>query len=140
MKKASWIVLTLVGVAITVISLVSAYHAYTADDDYGIGGVRLSKIADGNASIEQGLRGVRGTSAAYGAAFGVLFLAVVLGPYRRGESWAWNALLAAWLTNCVIVLIRVPAMGTNWGVQAAITQGIPIAIGLALGLGKSGRA
>jgi hypothetical protein len=39
MKKASWILLTLAGLAVTVLSLVSAAHAYNRRDDYGIAGV-----------------------------------------------------------------------------------------------------
>ena len=64
MKKASWILLTVVGVAITLISLVSAVHAYRTRDDYGIGDSRVSRIAAGDASVATALRGIRGTSAA----------------------------------------------------------------------------
>src|SRR5919199_5218101 len=116
MKKASWILLAVLAVAITVLSLVSAAHAYRTRDDYGIGGARVSKVAGGDAGIATALRGIRGTSAAYGAAFGVLFLAVVLGPYRRGDVWAWKALLIAGLVHFVIVTLRVPALGTQLGV------------------------
>ena len=94
MKKASWILLTVVGVAITLLSLVSAVHAYRTSDDYRIGGSRVSKVAGGDAGLATALRGIRGTSAAYAAAYGVLLLAIVLGPYRRGDVWAWKALLA----------------------------------------------
>lgn len=52
----------------------------------------MSKVAGGDSGVATALLGIRGTSAAYGAAFGVLFLAVVLGPYRRGDAWAWKAL------------------------------------------------
>ena len=108
MKKASWILLTVVGVAITLISLVSAVHAYRTRDDYGIGHSRVSKVAGGDAGVATSLRGIRGTSAAYGAAYGVLFLAIVLGPYRRGDVWAWKALLVAGLTQFVLVLLPHP--------------------------------
>jgi len=94
MKKASWILLTVLGVAITLLSLVSAFHAYRTGDDFGIGSARVSTIAGGDAGLATALRAIRGTSASFGAAYGVLFLAVVLGPYRRGEVWAWNALVA----------------------------------------------
>src|SRR5262249_50699738 len=109
MKKASWILLTVLGVLVTVASLISAYHAYTKSDDFGIGGVRISKVAGGDAGLTNALRGVRGTSAAYATAYGVLFLAVVLGPYRRGDVWAWKALLVAGLTQFLLVFLRIPA-------------------------------
>src|SRR5215510_5365771 len=104
MKMASWILLTVLGVVITALSVVSAYHAYTTTDDYGIGGQRVSKVAGGDAGVESALRGIRGTSVVYATAFGVLFLAVVLGLYRRGDVWAWKALLVSGLIQAVIVL------------------------------------
>ena len=132
MKKASWILLAVVAVAITLLSLVSAVHAYRTSDDYGIGGLRVSKVAGGDAGLETALRGIRGTSAAYGVAYGVLFLAIVLGPYRRGERWAWWALLVAGLTQFVLVLLRIPILGTQLGVSAAVTQGVALIVGLLL--------
>src|SRR5947207_14471877 len=104
MKKASWILLTALGVAITFFSLVSAVHAYRTGDDYGIGNSRVSKVSGGDAGVANALRGIRGTSAAFGAAYGVLFLAIVLGPYRRGEVWAVKPLLIAEPTWGVRVL------------------------------------
>lgn len=136
MKKASWILLTVVGVAIILLSLVSAVHAYRTSDDYGIGASRVSKVAGGDAGVATALRGIRGTSAAYGAAFGVLFLAIVLGPYRRGDVWAWVALLVAGLTQSVIVLLRIPILGTQLGVSATVTQVVPLVVGLVLDVGR----
>ncbi len=136
MKRASWIVLTVLGVAITFFSLVSAVHAYWKADDYAIGNTRVSKIAGGDAGLETALRGIRGTSAAFAAAYGVLFLAVVLGPYRRGEVWAWKALLVAGLTQCVLVLLRIPILGTQLGVSGAVTPAILLVVGLLLDVGR----
>lgn len=137
MKKASWILLTVLGVAITLLSLVSATHAYRSQDDYAIGDSRVTRIAGSDAGLALALRGIRGTSAAYAAAYGVLFLAVVLGPYRRGEAWAWRALLVAGLVQAALVLLRVPLLDTQRGVSAAVTQTVILAVGLLLGLGRS---
>lgn len=136
MKKASWILLTVLGVAITFFSLISAVHAYRTSDDYAIGGSRVSKVAGGDAGVANALRGIRGTSAAFGAAYGVLFLAIVLGPYRRGEVWAWKALLIAGLTQCVLVLLRIPILGTQLGVSAAATPVVLLIVGLLLDVGR----
>ena len=136
MKKASWILLAVLAVAITVLSLVSAAHAYRTRDDYGIGGARVSKVAGGDAGVATALRGIRGTSAAYGAAYGVLFLAIVLGPYRRGDKWAWRALLVAGLTQFVLVLLRIPFLGTQLGVTPAVTQVSLLVVGLLLDVGR----
>jgi hypothetical protein len=138
MKKASWILLTVLGVAITLLSLVSVAHAYRTSDDYGIGGSRVSRVAGGDAGVATALRGIRGTSAAYGAAYGVLFLAIVLGPYRRGDAWAWKALLAAGLTQFVLVLLRIPVLGTRLGVSAAVSTVVLLVVGLLLGVGRLG--
>ena len=136
MKKASWILLTVLGVAITLLSLVSAAHAYRPQDDYAIGDSRVSRIAGGDAGAATALRGIRGTSAAYAAAYGILFLAVVLGPYRRGEAWASRALLMAGLVQAALVLLRLPLLDTQRGVSAAVTQTAILLVGLLLGLGR----
>ena len=140
MKTASWVLLTVLGVAITVLSMVSAYHAYRTDDDYGIGPARVSRVAAGDHAIETALRGIRGTSAAFGTAYGVLFLAIVLGPYRRGEVWAWMALLAGGLTEFILVVLRIPILGTQLGVSAAVTPVVILIVGLLLGVGRLRRA
>lgn len=59
MKKASWIVLAVAGAAFILISLVSASHAYNRGDDYGIGGMRVSKVAAGRETVATALRGIR---------------------------------------------------------------------------------
>lgn len=136
MKKASWILLTILGVAITFFSLVSAVHAYWTDDDYRVGPLRVSEVAPGDPRVATALRGIRGTSAAFGAAYGVLFLTIVLGPYRRGEVWAWKALLVAGLTQSVLVLLRIPILGTQLGVSAAVTPVVLLLTGLLLDVGR----
>jgi hypothetical protein len=125
MRKASWIVLAVTGVAIVVLSLVSAGHAYNKGDDYGIGGTRLSKVAEGREAVASGLRGIRGTSAAFATAYGVFFLILVLVPYRRGEVWAWWTLLGGSATVLAIVLLRIPFLDTTRGLGAA---GIPFTL------------
>ena len=136
MKKASWILLTVLGVAITFFSLVSAVRAYRTGDDYGIGNSRVSKVAGGDAGVATALRGIRGTSAAYAAAYGVLFLAIVLGPYRRGDVWAWKALLVAGLTQFVLVVLRIPILGTQLGASGAVTPVVVLVVGLLLDVGR----
>jgi hypothetical protein len=131
-KRASGILLAVVGVAIVLLGLVSAVHAYWTHDDYRIEGRRVSEVAAGDAGLATALRGIRGTAAAHGAGFGVLLLAIVLGPCRRGEVWAWMALLVAGLTQFVIVLLRIPILGTQLGAPAAVT----LAVGLPLEVGR----
>jgi len=136
MKKASWILLTILGIAITFFSLISAVHAYWTDDDYRVGPLKVSEVAPADPRVATALRAIRGTSAAFGAAYGALFLAVVLGPYRRGEVWAWKALLIAGLTQCVLVLLRIPILGTQLGVSAAVTPIVLLLTGLLLDVSR----
>ena len=132
MRKASWIVLTVAGIAVTVISLISAAHAYNKSDNYGIGGMSVSKVAADREAVATALRGIRGTSAAFATAYGVLFLIIVLAPYRRGDVWAWWALFAGSLTVLAIVLLRIPFLATTLGVSAAASPFALTMLGLLL--------
>ncbi len=114
LRTASTALLGLLGTAVLLISLVSANLAYRGE--YPIGGTMpVEEVAAGRPEIEVALRAIRGTSAAYAAAYGALFLAIVFGPYRRGERWAWWALLAGVLVILVITLGRVPFLGVAMG-------------------------
>jgi len=127
----------LMGAVVLLISSISAYLAYVGD--YPIGGVPVAQVAAGREGLLTALRGVRGTSAAYAAGFAVLYLFLVLGPYRRGEVWSWWALLVAALTVALFVLARVPLLGIPMGpggTGAAFTQTAVIVLGLLLDVGR----
>lgn len=131
MRTASWVLLVLVGVAIFGVGLLSANLAYSGAD-YPIGSVAVAEVAGGRPGLEAALRGVRGTAAAYAAAFGVLHLFVVLGPYRGGERWAWWAILAAFAVLVLVTAVRVPALGLLMGVSAPAILGSVVLVGLLL--------
>lgn len=134
MKKASWIVLVVAGSVVLLASLVSSGVA--AWGNWAIGPTSLTKLEAAVPGTSVPLRGARGTAAAFAAAYGVLFLAIALGPYRRGETWAWWALLGSSLTLGALVLLRVPLLGTTLGVGvAAALVGLAL-IGLLLDLGR----
>ncbi|SRR5258706_1999599 len=137
LRTASWVLLALMGAVILLISCASAYLAYSGD--YPIGGVPVAQVAAGREGVLTALRGIRGTSAAYAAGFAVLYLATVLGPYRRGEAWSWWALLAAALTVALLGLARVPLLGIPMGAGGsgpAFTQTAVIVFGLLLDVGR----
>jgi len=79
-------------------------------------------VAAGREEVATALRGIRGTSAAFAAAYGVLYLAIVLTPYRRGDVWAWWALFAGSATVLAIALLRIPFLDTTLGASAGATQ------------------
>ena len=140
LRKASWVLLTIVGGLTLFISLASAFLAYLGD--YPIGGMPVAEVAGGREGVLTALRGIRGTSAAFGAAFAVLLLGTVLGPYRRGDTGAWWTILLATLAMALIVLARIPTLGValgQGGTPAAYTLGGLIVLGLLLDVGRLSR-
>lgn len=134
MKKASWIILLVVGLVLLVFSLVSTGLALRGD--WPIGPTTLVELEAAVPGTGVPLRGARGTAAAFGAAYAVLFLTIVLGPYRRGDTWAWWALLASSLVLAVLILLRVPLIGTTLGAPTAIVPLLLVLVGLGLDLGR----
>jgi hypothetical protein len=131
MRTASWVILAIVGALTMLGSMASCYVAYKAPDDQ-IGPVTLSQLTSGQPEAGTALRARRGTAAAYAGAFAALFLAIVFGPYRRGDTWAWWALLIGAGVLAVMVLLRVPFLDTRAGAGAGLIT--LVAVGLALAL------
>ena len=137
MRTASWVLLTIAGSLVLLISFVSANLAYRGD--YPIGPVPVAEVAAGREAVLTALRGIRGTSAAYAAGFAVLFLATVLGPYRRGDARAWWTLFAGILAIVVVVLARTPFLGVplgQGGTGPVLVLGGIILLGLLLDVGR----
>jgi hypothetical protein len=118
LRTVSWVLLAIIGVLVLLVSCLSAQLAYWGM--YPVGGVNIDEIAAGNDDVLLGLRGVRGTSAAWAAAWAVLFLSVVLGPYRAGDVKTWWGILASAIVLGVVVALRVPALGLQAGTGTAL--------------------
>jgi hypothetical protein len=132
-RFVSVVLLALLGTAILVLSFLSAQEAYSGND-YKLGPARLSELSAGREGVAPALRGMRATAAAYAAGFAVLFLGIVLVPYRRGDAWAFWVLLAGVLTFAMLYMARALLLGTWGGVGVgAIQAGIALA---ALALGR----
>lgn len=137
MRKISVGILAFVGVVLLLISFGSIGQAYF--NDYNIGGAdgpTVTTVGAGNEQLVRALRGIRGTSAAYAGGFAILFLAIVLGPYRRGETWASWALMAASLVFAAMVLLRLVFVGTMLGVGSAVAQVALTIVGLLLDVSR----
>lgn len=135
MKTASWIILLVAGALILLASLASLRVAYGSRQDR-FGPATLTELTEGKPDVAIALRARRATAGAFAAGFATLFLAIVVVPYRRGEVWAWWAILAGTLVLSVLLLLRIPLLGTQ---QGAATGGILLAfvgLGLALGAGR----
>jgi hypothetical protein len=135
MKTVSWVMLALVGALTMLASMASCYVAYRAPDEQ-IGPVSLSQVAGGQPELATALRGRRGTAAAYAGGFATLFLGIVLWPYRRGDVWAWWALLAGTVVLAAMILLRVPLLETRIGSGAGLITLVVVALGLALDAGR----
>jgi hypothetical protein len=126
MKTASWVLLAIVGVLLLLGSGASLFTAYNRSaPDALTPTISLDDVTAGNPEAATALRARRGTAASFSAAYGVLFLAIVLGPYRRGDTWSWWTLLAGALTLAILTAARVPLLGTQAG---AATGLIPLAV------------
>lgn len=130
LRTASWVMLALVGVLVLLSSLVSANLGYR--QDFPIGEVSIGEIAAGNHAVLVGLRGARGTAAAWGAAWAVLFLAVVLGPYRRGDLASWWGILISLIVLGAVAGARVLFTGGQAGTGTPLVLLVLVLVALLL--------
>lgn len=145
MKTASWIILVVAGALTLLGSFASSGIAYGSNRDQ-IGPVTLTELSAGKPDVETAVRARRATAAAFAAGFATLFLAITLGPYRRGDVWAWWALAAATLVVSVLVLLRLPLLGISLGAsgvdmgagtaRGTIINLVVVGVALALGSGR----
>ena len=114
LRKASWVMLVVIGALGLVLGLLSAVNAYARS--YRIGPASVSAVAAGRPGVETALRGTRGTAAGYAAAYAVLLIGIAAGPYKRGDKASWWAILASTVVLFVIAAVRQPALGTTLGI------------------------
>jgi hypothetical protein len=135
LRTVSWVMLAVVAALVLVGSAVSAGLAYS-ERPYPIGPASLDEVAAGRAAVATALRGIRGTAAAFAAAYGTLLLCVVLGPYRRGETWCWWAILGGAVVLFAFAAARQPFLGTALGIATpSIHLGL-VLLGLVLDGGR----
>jgi hypothetical protein len=130
LRTASWVMLAVIGALVLLTSLASAYLAYRGD--FPVGGVGIGEIAAGRDAVLVGLRGARGTAAAWGAAWSVLFLAVVLGPYRRGDVASWWGILFSLLALGAIAGARLLFTGGQAGTGTPLLLLVLVLVALLL--------
>ncbi len=128
LRTVSWVLLAIVGVLVAVASLGSATLAYRGD--FPIGGVSIGDIAGGREAVLLGLRGSRGTAAAWGAAWAALFLVVVFGPYRRGDVATWWGILVSAVVLAAVAGARVAFIGVRPGFEAPLILLVVVLIAL----------
>ncbi len=138
LRTASWVVLALVGILVLLGALGSASLAYRGE--FPIGGVSITEIASGREPVLLGLRGARGTAAAWAAGWAALFLAVVLGPYRRGDVGAWWGILISAAVLAVVAGARVLLIGFRPGSGEPLVLLAVVVLGLLLDVRRLAKA
>jgi len=126
----SWALLLLLVAALIFIPVVSAMNAFGKAPDSLTPSYSVQDLEATNAEAATAVRGRRVTAATWALGYGLLALYVVLVPYRRGERWAWWALLLSLGISQLVSLARVPVLGTQ---QGAAASGMLLAL-LLLGL------
>lgn len=117
---ASWLILTLVSVAVLFGSFSSLRVAYFGTQDRLTQTVVLEKIQEvGGEEAVKAFKGRRATAATWAIGYALLMLIVVLGPYRRHERWAWWALLISMGLSQLLSIARSPMLGTTQGLNAS---------------------
>ncbi len=122
MRTASWILLAILAALLLVGSLASLSLAYRGGQDPISESTTLADVAAWRPDVALALQGRRGTAAAFAAAYAVLLLVVAIVPYRRGDVWAWWAVLAGSLVLALAVAARVPLLGLRPGMGTGLTQ------------------
>jgi uncharacterized membrane protein YeiB len=115
---ASWVILFVVLTATAILAVQSLRIAYTGPQDNIAREYTLEQVrATGGDDAVKAVRGRRATAATWALGYALLGLVVVLVPYRRGERWAWWALLVSLGLSQVLSLLRAPMIGTTQGIQ-----------------------
>jgi hypothetical protein len=114
---ASWILLLIVSGAIILFSAESLWIAYSGRPDGLSREYTLSQIEEqGGQQAAKAFRGRRVTAATWALGYALLAIGVTWMPYRRGERWAWWALLASLGVSQLLSLARAVALATTAGI------------------------
>lgn len=115
---ASWVILLVVSGAIALFSAQSLWVAYTGGQDQLTREYTVAQIGEhGGDQAVKAFRGRRATAATWALGYALLSIAVIWIPYRRGEKWAWWALLASLGLSQLLSLVRAVALGTTQGLE-----------------------
>lgn len=113
---ASWVILLVVSGAIILFSAESLWITYTGGQDGLTGAYTLTQIGEqGGDEAVKAFRGRRATAATWALGYALLAIAVIWIPYRRGEKWAWWALLASLGLSQFLSLGRAVMLATTAG-------------------------
>ena len=131
---ASWVILLVVSGAIVLFSAESLWIAYTGKPDRLTPEYSLTQIGEqGGDQAVKAFRGRRATAATFAMGYALLALAVTWIPYRRGEKWAWWALLVSLGLSQMLSLARAVMLVTTAGVSTPAVLLAFVLLGLLAG-------
>jgi hypothetical protein len=132
---ASWVILLVVSGAIVLFSAESLWIAYTGRPDSLTREYTLTQIGEqGGDQAVKAFRGRRATAATWALGYALLAIAVTFVPYRRGEKWAWWALLGSLGVSQLLSLLRAIALATTGGVSTPAILFAFVLLGLLAGV------
>jgi hypothetical protein len=132
--NVGWVVLLLLAAALTLLSINAARLPLAAAPDAITPSVTIEEIGEATSpEVATALRGRRVTAATWALGYALLLLGVLLVPYRRGERWAWWAILVSVLVSQLLSLARVPMLDTEQGAAASGIGAAVALVGLLLG-------
>lgn len=112
----SWVILLVVSGMLLLASAQSLWIAYTGGQDGLTREYTLTHIGEqGGDQAVKAFRGRRATAATWAIGYGLLAIAVIWAPYRRGEKWAWWALFVSLGLSQFLSLGRAIMLGTTVG-------------------------
>lgn len=129
----SWVVLLLLATAVTAISLLSASRALRRAPDALTPSFTVEQLETTNHDAAEAIHGRRLTAAAFAVGCGLFLAFLVLGPYRRGERWAWWAMLVPIGAVSLLLMARTPVMGMRQGAGAGVILLVVLLVGLLAG-------
>jgi hypothetical protein len=131
---ASWVILLVASIFIVLVAAQSLWVAYTRGADGLTSEYTLTQIGEqGGDQAVKAFRGRRATAATWAIGYGLLSIAVVWFPYRRGEKWAWWALLVSLGVSQFLSLGRALALATTAGTSAPSLVLVFLFLGLLAG-------
>lgn len=113
-----WLLMLVIGLLITLGGLESMSIAYRATQDR-IAGVSLADLAKLSPDLPNVIGGRRATASFFATSCGLLVCWISLTAYKRGEKWAWYALLSSLGIGTILSILRIPLLGMTAGAGSA---------------------
>jgi hypothetical protein len=132
---SSWVILLVVSGAVILFSVESLWVAYTGKPDSLTSEYTIAQIGEqGGDQAVKAFRGRRATAATWALGYALLAVAVTFVPYRRGEKWAWWALLGSLGVSQFLSLVRAIMLATTAGVSTPAILLAFVLLGLLAGV------